>query len=151
MRHCRDTNGDGDDGSDKKTGADRPHAGGTPPFCSEDLNGNLAAQVAEIALSFSSAERPRDGFLRPSVEPACGILHRCVVFQAAVASDGSSIHGSLHDANERPLPAGPAPGLPATEATTVASTARANGHRGENVGPNERGRGVGGAVQRSQE
>jgi hypothetical protein len=62
--NCRDTNGDGDDGSDKKTGADRPHAGGTPPFCSEDLNGNLAAQAriprAVDLAHAAGAERAQD-------------------------------------------------------------------------------------------
>ncbi len=77
-------------------------------------------------------------------------MNRCVAFPAAAASDRSSIHGTLRDANGRLWPAGPAPALPSTEATTVASTARADGHTGGSVDPNERGRPAGGAAQDSR-
>src|SRR6267378_5127801 len=52
-----------------------------------------------------------------------------MVFLAAAASDGSSIHETLRDANGRPSPAGPAPVRLSTEATTVANTARADGRK----------------------
>ncbi len=42
---------------------------------------------------------------------------------SAAASDGSSIHGTLHDANGQPWLAGPAPALLSTEATNAVSTA----------------------------
>src|SRR2546428_9920944 len=72
-----------------------------------------------------------------------------MVFPAA-AGDGSSIDGTLRDANRRPWPAEPAPAPPSTEATTAASTARADGHMGESVDLNERGRPAGGAGQEPQ-
>jgi hypothetical protein len=64
-------------------------------------------------------------------------VHRCVVVPAAAAS-ASSIHGTLHDANGRPWPAGPAREPPSTGATTVASTARVDGQTGGGVDPNGR-------------
>jgi hypothetical protein len=72
------------------------------------------------------------------------------VFPAAAASGGSSIHGTLRDATGRPWPAGPTPRRPSTEATPVASTARADGHTGGSVDPNEPARPVGGVGQDSQ-
>ena len=65
-----------------------------------------------------------------------------MVFPAAAASDGSSIHGTLRDANGQPWLAGPAPALPSTEATNAASRARADGQMDESVDRNERGRRV---------
>ena len=56
----------------------------------------------------------------------------------AMNAPGSSIHETLRDANGRPWPAGQAPARPSTEATTVASTARADGETGGTVDPNER-------------
>ena len=64
-------------------------------------------------------------------------MHRCVVVPAAAAS-ASSIHGTLHDANGRPWPAGPAREPPSTGATPVASTARVDGQTGGSVDPNGR-------------
>ena len=71
-------------------------------------------------------------------------MNRCVVFQDA-ASDRASIDVRLRDANDRRWLAGSAPALPATGATTTATT------DGQPVGSaywNERGRRVGGAGQR---
>jgi hypothetical protein len=56
----------------------------------------------------------------------------------------------LRDANGRPWPARQAPGRPSTEATTVVSTARADGHTGGSVDPNEPARSVGGVGQDSR-
>ena len=95
------------------------------------------------------AERPRDGSPWPGAESGLEVVNRCVVFPAA-ASDGASIDETLRDANGRPWPAGPAPALSSTEATTVASTTRADGQRGESVDPNARVRPVGGAGQDAQ-
>src|SRR2546425_10963293 len=72
-----------------------------------------------------------------------------MVFPAA-ASDGASIHETLREANGRLWPAGAAPARSTTEATIVASTARADGQMRESVDPNERGRPVGGAGQESR-
>src|SRR2546422_2538744 len=63
---------------------------------------------------------------------------------------GASIHETLRDANGRPWPAGLATALPSTEATTVATTPRADDQMGESVDPKERGRRVGGAGQDSR-
>src|SRR2546422_4874411 len=73
-----------------------------------------------------------------------------MVFPAAAASDGSSIHETHRDANGRPWPAGQASARPSTEATTVASTARADGQTGGSVHPNEPVRPAGGVGQDSQ-
>jgi hypothetical protein len=96
-----------------------------------------------------SAARPRDGFPWPSAKSGLEVVNRCMVVPAGPASDGASIHGTLRDANGRPWPAGPAPALPSTEATTVASTARADGQTGGSVDPNERVRAAGGVEQDS--
>jgi len=58
------------------------------------------------------------------------MVNRYVVFQDA-ASDGASIGGILRDANDRRWPAGPAPALHATEATTIAKAAKADGQMGK--------------------
>ena len=96
------------------------------------------------------AERPRDRSLRPSAESGLEVVNRCLVFPAGAASDGASIPGTLRDASGRLWLAGPAPVLPSTEATTVASTPRADGQMGENVDPSERVRPTGGAGQDSR-
>jgi hypothetical protein len=62
-------------------------------------------------------------------------VNRCVVVPAAAAS-ASSIHGTLHDANGRPWPAGPAREPPSTGARTVASTPRVDDQTGGSVDPN---------------
>jgi hypothetical protein len=76
-------------------------------------------------------------------------VNRCMVFLAA-ASDGASIHETLRDANGRLWPAGPARALPSTEATTIASTAIADGQMGESVDPNARVHPASGAGQDSR-
>jgi len=96
-----------------------------------------------------SAERPRGNSPRPSAESDLDMVNRYVVFQDA-ASDGASIGGILRDANDRRWPAGPAPALHATEATTIAKAAKADGQMGKSADSNERGRSTGGAGQDSR-
>jgi hypothetical protein len=76
------------------------------------------------------------------------MVNRCVVCQDA-ASDGTSIDGTLRDANGRRWPAGPARTLVSTDATTVAKSARADGQLGEGADPNERVRLIDGAAPES--
>src|SRR2546425_7025778 len=71
-------------------------------------------------------------------------------FRASVTRRGSDGEPSLGRSNGRPWPAGLATALPSTEATTVATTPRADDQMGESVDPNERGRRVGGAGQDSR-
>src|SRR6516225_7302211 len=62
-----------------------------------------------------------------------------MVVPAVAASDASSIHGILPDANGRPWPAGPGREPRATAATPFVSRARTGGQRCGNVDGNERG------------
>jgi len=77
-------------------------------------------------------------------------VNRCAVVPAVAATDASSIHGTLHDASERPWPVGPAREPHSTEATTVASTPRVDGQTGESVDPNGRVHPADGAGQESR-
>jgi hypothetical protein len=77
------------------------------------------------------------------------MMNRDMVSQDVVSA-GASIDGTLRDANDRRWPAGPAPALPSTAATTVATTARADGQRGESADSNERVRPTDGAGQDSR-
>jgi hypothetical protein len=86
---------------------------------------------------------------RPSAESDLDKVNRCATFQDA-PSDGASIDRNLRDANGRPWPAGPAPMLLATEANTVATTARADDQMRESADSNERGRPIDGAGQDSR-
>jgi hypothetical protein len=95
------------------------------------------------------AAHPRDGFRRRSAESGLEFLNQCVVCPD-VASGGATIDGTLRDANDRPLPAGPAPARLSTEATTVVTPARANGQMGESADSNAPGRRSGGAGQASR-
>src|SRR5258705_11711466 len=76
------------------------------------------------------------------------ILNRCVVCQD-VAS-GGAIDGTPRDANGRPWPVGPAPARLSTEATPVATLARADGQMGESGDQNERELAAGGGGQGSR-
>ena len=95
------------------------------------------------------AEHPRDNSPRPSAESDRDIVNRYIVFQDA-ASDGASIDVVLRDANDQRWLAGPAPALPSTGATTIATTAKADGQMGESTDSNERVRSTGGAEQESR-
>ena len=96
-----------------------------------------------------SAERPRGDSPRPNAESDRDTLNRCVAFPDA-ARNRASIAGVPRDANDRRWPAGPAPGLPATGATTIAIAAKADGQMGESADSTERGRSPGGAGQDSR-
>ena len=76
-------------------------------------------------------------------------MNRYKVFQDA-SLDGANIDERLRDTNDRRWLAGPAQGLPSTEATTIATTATAAGQLGESADANARGRRAGGAGQESR-
>jgi len=102
-----------------------------------------------LATHRGSAERPRGDSPRPNAESDRDTLNRCVAFQDA-ARNRASIAGVPRDANDRRWPAGPAPVLPATGATTIAIAAKADGQMGKSADSTERGRSPGGAGQDSR-
>ena len=96
-----------------------------------------------------SAERPTDNSPRPYAESDLDTMNRSAVFPDA-SPGGASNDVLLRDTNHRRWPAGPAPALPSTRATTIATTAKADGQSGESADANVRGHRVGGVGQESR-
>ena len=69
-----------------------------------------------------SGERPQNSSPRPYAESDLDTMNRCTVFPDA-SRDGASIDVLLRDTNDLRWPAGPAPALPSTGATAIATTA----------------------------
>ncbi len=101
------------------------------------------------AIRRGSAERPIDNSPRPHAESDLDTMNRYRVFQD-VPRNGTSIDARLRDTNDPRWLAGPAPALPSTGTTTIATTAKADGQLGESADANARGRRVGGAGQESR-
>src|SRR5712691_6768583 len=100
------------------------------------------------AIRRGSAERPTDNSPPPYAESDLDTMNRYAVFQDA-SRDGASID-VLRGTNDRQWLAGPAPALPSTGATTIATTAKADGQSSESADANARGRRTGDAGQESQ-
>src|SRR6516165_9360780 len=101
------------------------------------------------AIRRGSVERPRENSPRPCAESDLDTMHRYAVFQDAL-SDGASVEVLLRDAIDRRWLAGPAPALPSTAATTIVTTAKADGQLRESADASARGRRAGGAGHASR-
>lgn len=101
--------------------------------------GPLLNRTGNLEGFFLESESPQ-----PSDESDRDTLNRCVVFQHA-ASGRARTDRTPRDANGRRWPAGPAPTLRSTEASTVATRARADDQMRERVDVIERGCPIGAA------